>query len=192
VSPAGETTLLADVAMRESLPDRASVLELCGPAHAGIAAARAHRATLTVVDVARRTMLRTIVSGMLHRVRVRARRGQLFDPVPGERFDLILAVLSRERDRSRAGGAREMLDNISAGAAPHLRVGGALLVAHSGIWDPGATLAVCVANGLRAEVAARRAVRVTPDRRTALDELGIPRRSQSGEEAIFVVRAQRT
>ena len=62
VSPGGETSLLADVAMRESLPDRASVLELCGPAHAGIAAARAHRATLTVVDVARRTMLRTIVS----------------------------------------------------------------------------------------------------------------------------------
>jgi release factor glutamine methyltransferase len=191
VSPAGETTLLADVAMRESLPDPASVLELCGPAYAGIATARGHRATLTVVDVSRRTVSRTIVSAMLHRVRVRARRGQLFDPIPGERFDLILAALSRERDGTRPGGARERLDNICAGAAMHLRADGALLVAHSGIWDPGATLAVCVASGLRAEVVARRAVPVTPERRTALAELGIPRRGQSGDEAIFVVRAHR-
>jgi release factor glutamine methyltransferase len=110
-----------------------------------------------MVDVSRKTVSRTIVSGVLQRVRVRARRGQLFDPVPGERFDLILAALSRERDATRPGGAREMLDNVCAGAAMHLHAGGALLVAYSGNWDPGATLAACVANGLRADVAARRA-----------------------------------
>ncbi len=62
--------------------------------------------------------------------------------------------------------------------------------AYAGI--PGATLAACVEHGLRAEVAARRAVRVTAERRTALAELDIPRRRQTGEEVIFVVRAHRS
>src|SRR5690348_3877048 len=90
--PRSDTWLLARVAARERVPAGARVLELCaGPAMAGIVTARAHRGHLTTVDGSRRAMLSARINARLNGVPVSARRGDLFEAVAGERFDLIIA-----------------------------------------------------------------------------------------------------
>ena len=88
--PLSDTWLLARAA-REHAPS-GRILELCaGPAFAGIAAARQTGAHLTTVDVSRRARVNARINARLNDVRIDARRGDLFDAVAGETFDLILA-----------------------------------------------------------------------------------------------------
>src|SRR4051794_39168385 len=172
--PRSDTWLLAAAARREPLAAGASVLELCaGPALAGIVAAREHGARLTTVDVSRRAAFSAALNGRLNGVRVRALRGDLFAPVGGERFDLILAnppylpgAEPPQRGAARAweGGedGRVVLDRICADAPAHLARGGVLLVVHSEVCDPGATLRALAAGGLTADVATRQHGRLGP------------------------------
>src|SRR3954447_16226096 len=91
-SPRSDTWLLAAAASAQGVPAGGRILELCaGPGYAGIAAARDARATLTTVDVSRRAVWNARVNARFNGVRVRARRGDLFAAVAGERFDLIIA-----------------------------------------------------------------------------------------------------
>ena len=46
---------------------------------------------MTAVDISRRAVLNARLNARLNGVRVRALRGDLFAPVAGERFDLIVA-----------------------------------------------------------------------------------------------------
>ena len=91
-APRSDSWLLAAVARREPLPAGARVLELCaGPAFAGVAAARG-RGSLTTVDVSRRAVLERAPERLAQPAcRSRALRGDLFEAVGDERFDLILA-----------------------------------------------------------------------------------------------------
>jgi release factor glutamine methyltransferase len=192
------------VARRERLRAGAWVLELCaGPALAGVAAARESGAWLTTVDVSRRAAVNAALNARLNGVRVRARRGDLFEPVAGERFDLILAnppyLPGREPPPTGAARAweagadgRALLDRICADAPTHLTPGGVLLLVHSEVCDPNATLAALVAAGLSAEVAAQQRGTLGPllhARRTALEARGLLRRGQSTED-VFVLRGQ--
>jgi release factor glutamine methyltransferase len=84
--PRSDTWLLARAGCRERLALGARILELCaGPAFAGITVARSSGAHLTTVDVSRRAVVNARVNGLLNRVAIRARRGDLFSAVAGER-----------------------------------------------------------------------------------------------------------
>jgi len=199
--PRSDTWLLADAARREPLAAGAHVLELCaGPALAGIAAAREHGGRLTTVDVSRRAAFSAAVNGRLNGVRVRALRGDLFEPVNGERFDLIVAnppylpgAEPPRRGEARAWEAGEdgrvVIDRICEGASAHLAPGGVLLMVHSEVCDPEATLGRLRAGGLSAEVATRQHGRLGPllrARRETLEARGLLRPGQESEDVLVL------
>jgi release factor glutamine methyltransferase len=108
------------------------------------------------------------LNALLRGVRVRALRGSLFEPVSGERFDLIVTnppYVPASTDELPDSGARRawdagrdgraFLDRICAQAPAHLRPGGVLLLIHSDIVDAEATLRAYEAAGLEADVFAR-------------------------------------
>jgi release factor glutamine methyltransferase len=139
----------------------------------------------------------------LNGVRVRALRGDLFAPVAGERFDLIVAnppyVPGSRPPRTGAARAweagqdgRVVIDRICAHASGHLAPGGVLLVVHSEVCGVEATLDRLRAHGLTAEVAARQHGPLGPllrARRSTLEAHGLLRRGQTTED-VLVLRGQ--
>jgi release factor glutamine methyltransferase len=203
-APRSDTWLLARAGCREPLPRGARVLELCaGPAFAGIAVARASGAHLTTVDVSRRAAVNARVNGLLNRVPLRARCGDLFTAVEGERFDLILAnppyvpgLHPPRNGPARAWEAgedgRAVLDQLCAAAPGHLRPGGVVLIVHSEVCDAEATLRAYDTGGLSADVVARERGPLGPllrERRTALEQRGLLQPGQQ-EEDVFVLRGR--
>ncbi len=203
--PRSDTWMLGAVACRTPLRPGAAILELCaGPGLAGIAAARAHRATLTTVDVSRRAALNARVNGRLNGVRVRALCGDLFAAVDGRRFDLIIAnppyvpgppPPPRGAARAIDAGAdgRAILDRICDAAADHLLPGGTLLVVHSEVCGADTTLAALARQGLRADIAERSRGPLGPilrARREALVARGRLRPAQELED-VMVLRGRR-
>jgi release factor glutamine methyltransferase len=199
--PRSDTWLLAEAARREPLAAGAHVLELCaGPALAGLSAAREHGTRLTTVDVSRAAALSAALNGRLNGVRVRALRGDLFEPVAGERFDLIVAnppylpgAEPPRRGAARAWEAGEdgrvVIDRICERAPAHLAPGGVLLLVHSEICDAEATLERLRAGGLSAEVATRQPGRLGPllrARRDTLESRGLLRPGQEGEDVLVL------
>lgn len=158
--------------MRErGLARGARVLELfAGSGALAVAAALEGAREVTAVDVSRRALATTWINARRNGVRVRVRRGDLFAPVAGERFDLILAnppyvpsaddaLPRRGRARAWEGGAdgRLLLDRLCAEAPAHLTPGGTLLLVQSSICGEQATLDRLYAAGLEPErVAAQR------------------------------------
>jgi release factor glutamine methyltransferase len=143
------------------------VLDLCtGSGVLAIAAARLGAGAVVAVDVSRRAVAAARLNARLNGVRVEARRGDLFGPVTGERFDLIVsnppylpgaALSSRGLARAWEGGprGRAFLDRICERAAAHLRPGGRVLLVHSSLCGERATLEALERHGLEASTAAR-------------------------------------
>jgi len=169
--PHSDARLLASAMRERSLAVGARVLELfAGSGAVAVAAAREGAAEVTVVDVSRRALATAWLNARRNGARLRLRRGDLFAPVAGERFDLILAnppyVPSPDDALPRSGAARAwegggdgrlLLDRLCAEAPAHLAPGGTLLLVQSAICGEQATLARLAAAGLRAErVAAER------------------------------------
>jgi release factor glutamine methyltransferase len=140
------------------------VLDVCtGSGVLAITTARCG-AQATAVDVSRRAVLCAAVNARLNGVRIRALRGDLFVPVRGERFDVIVSnppYLPADEELPARGAARAweagrdgraLLDRLCAQAPDHLAPGGVLLVVHSSLCDPGATLGALHAGGLQAEI----------------------------------------
>ena len=167
--PISDSWLLADALREQTLPPRASVLDLCtGSGLLAVCAARRGARQVTAVDVSRRALLSARLNARLNGVRVRARRGSLFEPLGDERFDAIVAnppyVPAEtddlpERGPERAWDAgrdgRTLLDRLLDEAPAHLRPGGFLLVVHSSVIGREETLRRMVAGGLHADVVAR-------------------------------------
>jgi release factor glutamine methyltransferase len=167
--PRSDSWQLARAACTEPVRLGADVLELCaGTGLAGIMAARRHRGRATTVDVSRRAQLTARLNGALNGVEVRALRGDLLAPVAGEAFDLIVSnppyVPAADDELPARGPARAwdagrdgraLLDRICSEAPAFLRPGGAILVIHSEVARPDATLAAFRAAGLEADVAER-------------------------------------
>src|SRR3546814_4096867 len=99
------------------------------------------------------TLFRSRLNAWRHHLRVRAQRGRSFEPVAGERFDLIVSnppyvPSPREglptRGASRAWEAgldgRIVLDQLCDEAPGHLVPGGAILLVHSSLIGDGATV----------------------------------------------------
>lgn len=169
--PHGDARLLAAAMRERGLAVGARVLEVfAGSGAIAIAAAREGAREVTVVDVSRRALLTSWVNARRNGARVRVRRGDLFAPVAGERFDLILAnppyvpgssdtLPSAGAARAWEGGGdgRLLLDRLCAEAPQHLSPGGTLLLVQSSICGERATLDRLEAAGLHAErVAAER------------------------------------
>ena len=131
-----------------------------------VAAGRAGAREVTAVDISRRAAFCARVNGRLNGVRVRARAGDLFEPVRWESFDLITAnppyvpgerVPARGAARAWEGGphGRLLVDRFAAEVADHLAPGGAVLMVVSSLTGEDETLDALRAGGLRPEVVER-------------------------------------
>jgi release factor glutamine methyltransferase len=169
--PRSDARLLATAMRDGALARGARVLEVfTGSGGIAVAAAREGAREVIAVDVSRRALASAWINARRNGARVRVRRGDLFAPVAGERFDLILAnppyvpsagdALPRgARSRAWEGGTdgRLLLDRLCAEAPAHLAPGGALLIVQSSVCGERATLERLAAAGFDAErVAARR------------------------------------
>ncbi len=204
--PPSDCWLLAGELRRLGLARGARVLDVCtGSGALAVVAAREGAREVTAIDVSRRAVLCVRVNARLHGVRVRALRGDLFAPVAGERFDVILAnppylpgddtLPSRGAARAWEGGAdgRRIVDRLCAAAADHLAPDGTLLVVQSSLTGERPTLAALAAGGLDGTVVARRRGPLGPivaARAEALQARGLLRPGER-EEELLVVRARR-
>ncbi|MBA3524763.1 MAG: methyltransferase [Geodermatophilaceae bacterium] len=172
----GDTQLLIGV-MREGghALDR-DVLDIgTGSGALAVAAARSGAATVTAVDLSRRSAAAAWVNSRLNGAAVRVHRGDLFAPVLGRRFGLVVSnppyvpaetdALPRHR-KARCWDAgcdgRAVVDRICAEVGEVLAPDGTLLLVHSGLCDTPATLAALRSAGLTPEVLARSAVPFGP------------------------------
>jgi release factor glutamine methyltransferase len=203
--PPSDCWLLARVMREHELARGRTVLDVfTGTGALAVAAALDGARVVSAVDVSRRAVLNARLNARLNCVRVRALRGDLFAPVRGERFDLIVAnppyvpgasdtLPDRGAARAWEGGidGRALLDRLCAEVGDHLTPGGALLVVHSSLAGERATLEGLRAAGLGAEVVARRRGPLGPivaARAELLERRGALAPGQR-EEELVVVRA---
>jgi release factor glutamine methyltransferase len=125
------------------------------------AAQRARR--VVAVDVNPAAVRCATINALLNRVeaRVEVRHGDLFDPVGGERFDLIVFnppfVRGAPRnDRDRAWRSLDVAERFAAGLPRHLRPGGCALVLLSSFGDAQHFLAQFARQRLHTAVLAER------------------------------------
>jgi release factor glutamine methyltransferase len=203
--PISDTWLLADALDAESLPPGARVLDLCSGSGA-LAIRAARSAEATAVDISRRAVATIRLNAALNGVKVRAVRGDLFDAVPGERFDAIVSnppyvpaptdrLPTRGPERAWDAGrdGRALLDRICERAPEHLRPGGVLLVVHSSLLGYDRSAELLSRGGLEADLAAQERGPLGPlmnGRRAHLEAEGLLARGQR-EEDVLVVRGRR-
>jgi release factor glutamine methyltransferase len=133
-----------------------------------VLAAREHRAEVVAVDLSRRALLTTRINARLNDVTVKPVRGDLFAPLAGRRFDLIVSnppylpttdgapgPHSSARAWEAGPSGRRYLDRICREIPAHLNRGGVLLLVHSSVCGEGATLGALKAAGLDASVVQR-------------------------------------
>jgi release factor glutamine methyltransferase len=205
--PRSDTWMLIDAVRRQTLPVGARVLDLCTGSGAVAVAAALRGASVTAVDVSRRAVLSVRLNARLNGVRVRALRGDLFDAVRGERFDLIVAnppYLPAEDDalptrgRARAWDAgrngRAVLDPLCAATAAHLQPGGAILIVHSSVSDLAMTMRSLQATDLAVDVVAEHDGPLGPllrERRDRLCDAGLLEPGATTER-VTIIRGLRT
>lgn len=141
-----DTWMLAEAMRREDVAG-AAVCDLCtGTGALAIAAARAGAAPVSAVELTLRAALCARLNARLNGVDVRVRRGDLFRPLHGDRFDVIMSnppyipaetdSLPRHGTRVALDAGRDgriLLDRIITGAPEHLNPGGVLLLVHSSV-----------------------------------------------------------
>jgi release factor glutamine methyltransferase len=166
--PPTDTWMLASVLRDEIDGRRASVLDLCtGTGALALVAAQAG-AEATAVDISRRAVANVRLNALLNGVRVRPLRGDLFAPVAGRQFDVIVTnppyvpapderLPERGIERAWQAGldGRVLIDRICVDVADHLRPGGAVLIVQSTINGEDQTCALLSDAGLEADVAYR-------------------------------------
>lgn len=204
-TPQEDTDLLVDALLDEPLPAGADVLDV-GTGSGALAIEAARRGTrVTAVDVSWRAVCTAQLNAWLARLHVRILHGNLFTPVRGQSFDLILAnppyVPAPDTGRAPHGQARAwdagrdgrlVLDRICLEAPALLRPGGVLLVVHSTLSHPGRTVSFLRDAGMKASVTRRRIIPFGPVLRTREDWLrrhGLLSTPDQREELV-VVRAE--
>ena len=203
--PISDTWLLADALDGEALAPGARVLDLCSGSGA-LAVRAAGRARVTAIDVSRRSVATIRLNALLNGVEVRALRGDLFEPIPGERFDAIVSnppyVPAPTDDLPARGPARAwdagrdgraLLDRICERAPEHLAPGGVLLVVHSSLLGYERTAELLARGGLQVDLAAQERGPLGPlmnGRRAHLEAAGLLDPGQR-EEDVLVVRGRK-
>jgi release factor glutamine methyltransferase len=191
--------MLAGV-LREHAPG-ADVLDLCtGSGVLAVSARLAGARSVTAVDVSRRALATACLNGLLNGVRVRTRRGDLLDAVPGEHFDVIVAnppylpaVCENPRGLERATEAgpdgRRFVDALIDRAPDHLRPGGVLLVVHSSVNGVAPSLERIERNGLEPDLAAAHRGPLGPiltQRASIMEQRGLIAPGQRDEDVVIV------
>ncbi|MEZ0164165.1 HemK2/MTQ2 family protein methyltransferase [Kineococcus sp. LSe6-4] len=202
----GDTRLLTRTLVELDLAGGRDVLDVCtGGGALALAAARAGARRVTAIDLSMRSVLTARANAVLAGVTVDVRRGDLFAPVRGRRFDLVVANppyvpaatdrLPRHRPgRSWDGGTdgRAVLDRICDDVHRVLAPGGHLLLTQSVLADAERTVERVTAAGLRAQVVARAPEPFGPVMRRRAELLrarGLLRPGQDHEELV-VIRAE--
>jgi release factor glutamine methyltransferase len=198
-----DTELLAGVMRQGEHARGRDVLDVgTGGGALAVAAARAGARSVTAVDLSLRSVATTWVNSRLAGSRVRVRRGDLFTPVAGRRFGLVVsnppyvpaatAALPRHRKaRSWDAGpdGRALLDRICAGVPDVLTDDGTVLLVHSVVCDTAGTLDALHRAGLAARELARITVPFGPvmhARVELLEARGFVPRGQRHEELVVV------
>lgn len=195
------TRLLAEALGEAGIHPGSSVLDV-GAGNGALAVAAIHggAARVTAVDVSARAVVTTWLNALLMPVRVRL--GDALVLRYPERFDLVLAnppyvpsAPDRRHARVRDGGTggRLPVDRICDRAPELLAPGGTLLMVHSALADPDATLQRLHRADLKAAVVDRwnhHSGPVPRDRATAFQdsELILPAQRQ---EELVVIRGDR-
>lgn len=167
-----------------------------------LTAARAGARSVTAVDLSLRSTVATWVNSRLCGLPVTVRRGNLFAPVRGRRFDLVVAnppYVPSERgtpprhriERCWDAGAdgRLLLDRICARVPEVLAPGGSVLLLHSAVCGEGTTLARLAEVGLVGTVVARAVLPFGPvmgARAALMEARGLIAPGQREEEVIVV------
>jgi release factor glutamine methyltransferase len=168
--PISDSRFLADVLREQTLPPRADALDLCtGSGILALTAAQRGARSVCAVDVSRRAVATVKLNARLNGLKVKAVRGNLYEPLNGHRFDAIttnppyvpaetddLPTSGPERAWDAGKDGRLVLDRIIAGASDHLRPGGFILITHSSILGTERTIADLREQGLEAECVAKR------------------------------------
>jgi release factor glutamine methyltransferase len=205
--PRSDTWMLARELV-SSLPEsgRASVLEVCTGSGAVALEAAAAGADVTAIDVSRRSVATVKLNALLRRLRVRALRGSLFEPVAGERFDLIatnppyvpaaddtLPTSGPERAWDAGRDGRALIDPICDAAADHLNPGGAILIIHSSLCGTEATVERLAGHGLEVDVPLRERGPLGPLMLARVEQLEASGALKPGEreEELVIVRGRR-
>ncbi len=200
-APISDSHLLAEAVLHEQIGRGSAVLDVCTGSGVLALAAATTGATVTAVDVSRRAVWTVRLNARRNDLAVRALRGRGFDPVRGERFDLIVSnppyvPSTREglptRGPSRAWEAghdgRAVLDELIDGAPDHLRPGGVVLLVHSSLIGEDETLDRLHQAGLvGVEVVRRHRGPLGPLMREQQDAGTIP--SDVDSEDVVIVRA---
>jgi HemK-related putative methylase len=134
--PGSDSAILADAVPQR---DGELVLDLCTGTGIQALAVAGRAAQVVAIDIGRRAAALAAVNAAFNAVaNVEVRRGDLYAPVRGQRFDLVLAnppfVPGRRRGPAyHSGGPRgdRVLRRVVGGLQAHLRPGGrALIVSH--------------------------------------------------------------
>ena len=182
--PPSDAALLGGVMARDAGGLRGrEVLDLCaGTGILGLTAARLG-ARATAVDLSRRAVVNARLNARLNGLELTALHGDLFAPVEGRRFDLIVSNPpyipappgGAPRGAARAWDAgpdgRAFLDRICDRAADHLGPGGRILLVHSSLATPVESERRLAAAGLATRIAAEREGALGPVARARLGYL---------------------
>ena len=194
--------------LREELTPGASVADVCsGSGVLAVSAALAGAGAVTAVDVSRRAALTARLNARLNGVSIRALRGDLLDPVAGERFDIIVSnppyvpadgdeLPTRGPRRAWDAGrdGRALLDRICVEAPERLRPGGTVLIVHSSVCGADRTVEMLSERSLAAEVVGRDRGPLGPllsTRAETLERRGLLAPG-AREEEVVVIRARRS
>src|SRR3954447_9624999 len=165
--PPSDAALLGGVMGRDGSGLRGrEALDLCsGTGILGLTAARLG-ARATAVDLSRRAVVNARLNARLNGLELEVLRGDMFAPVEGRRFDLIVsnppyipappgtATNGAARAWDAGPDGRVFLDRICDRAAAPLRPGGRTLLGHSSRAEPAETERRLAAVGLRTRIAA--------------------------------------
>ena len=198
--PRSDSRLLARVVADRTRPGSRAIDPFAGSGILAIAAALSGAAEVTAVDVSRRALACTRLNARLNGVRVQTRRGDMFAPVEGVRYDLIAAnppylpgetPAPRGPARAWEGGpdGRAILDRLCAQAGEKLMPGGELLLVQSSICGVEKTLDALEAGRLEAEVIHRERGPLGPllaERAEELESRGLLAPGQRDEEVVVI------
>jgi release factor glutamine methyltransferase len=204
--PQDDTALLIDVMRRGGYACGRTVLDVgTGTGAVAIAAVRAGAASVTAVDLSFRSALASRLNSWLHRAPVRVYHGDLFAPVTGRRFGLVLTnppyvpspsgVLPRYREArcwDAGPGGRYLLDRICDAAPAVVAKEDTLLIVQSELSGEDVTLARLKAANMEPSVVSRARIPFGPvlrSRESMLRARGLLRLDQHDEE-ILVIEAR--